>query len=257
MSLRIKEALAALAATFAFVPLAHAADPELPYRLPAKMEGHRFFVEPVTTTGKTLRLYTDTGGGLLFTPPTAEALDVEITAPENPGEPAGQVDWPSFAPRAWVPRPLGSDGPMFILIPPPREGNFLGGGMLGAQWFADRCWEFDYVAGTLRLLPDGALPKVDDAHRVKLGFQSENGKHTMHFPRVAAEVDGEKLELLFDTGATSGLTPEALAAVGDGGPAERGSSFVTRSTFDRWRERHPDWKVVAAGELGSKMDLIR
>jgi hypothetical protein len=32
MSLTIKQSLAALAATFAFVPLVHAADPELPYR---------------------------------------------------------------------------------------------------------------------------------------------------------------------------------------------------------------------------------
>ena len=73
MSLRIKEALAALAATFAFVPRRAPAERTRTWRLPAKMEGHRFFVEPVTTTGKTLRLYTDTGGGLLFTPPTAEA----------------------------------------------------------------------------------------------------------------------------------------------------------------------------------------
>src|SRR6185503_1750500 len=111
--------------------------------------------------------------------------------------------------------------------------------------------------GSLRLLPNGALPKVDAAHRVKLGFQSENGNHTTHFPRIAVEVDGEKLELLFDTGATSTLTPEALAAVADGGPAERGSSFITRSTFDRWRQKHPDWTVATAGELGTKMDLIR
>ena len=246
-----------LAAALAGASAASAADPALPYRLPAKLEGNRFFVEPVTAGGKTLRLYTDTGGGLLFTPRTAEALGVKVEPPNDPQEPAGEVAWPEFARDAWLPKPLGGEDKIPILIPPPRDADYLVGGMLGAPWFADRCWELDYAAGTLRLLPDGALPEVEASHRVKLGFQAQDGRHTMHFARIEATVDGEPLQLLFDTGATSTLTPEALAAAGDGGPAERGSSFITRTVLERWHERHPDWTVVDAGEQGTKMPMIR
>jgi len=236
----------------------HAADkPALPYRLPATLVANRFFVQPVTDTGKALHLFTDTGGGLLFTPPTAEALGIEVKKPEKPGDPAGEIAWPTFGDQAWIPAPAQLDGKLPVLIPPPNQGLDLGGGMLGAPWFADRCWEFDYPAGTLTLLPNGKLPKVAIGHQVKLGFQAEDGKHTTHFPRITVRIDGEPLELLFDTGATSALTPEALATIADGGAATRGSSFITTSTAKRWRERHPDWLVIEKGEQGTKMDLVR
>ena len=49
---------------------------------------------------------------------------------------------------------------------------------------------------------------------MSLGFQKDDaGKHTMHFPRITVRIDGEDLDLLFDTGATTQLTPAALAAL--------------------------------------------
>src|SRR3546814_20672030 len=76
-------------------------------------------------------------------------------------------------------------------------------GMLGTGWFGDRTWEWDYRAGTLRLLPDDALPEAEPAHVVGLGFQADaDGKHTTHFPRLPARIAGEDLPFTFDPGAT-------------------------------------------------------
>jgi hypothetical protein len=133
----------------------------------------------------------------------------------------------------------------------------LAHGMLGGPWFANRCWEFDNSAGTMRLLPNGNLPEVAATHRIKLGFQAdENGKHTSHFPRITVHVDGEPVELLFDTGATTDLTESALAFIDDGLPAPRATGFITKSVAERWRIAHPEWRTIDAAEQGSGASMI-
>lgn len=131
-------------------------------------------------------------------------------------------------------------------------------GLLGAQWFADRCWEFDYPGRSLRLLECGSLPDVAAEHRVPLHFQvDETGKHTTAFPRITVEIDGEPLDLLFDTGATSTFTEAALAQIADGESAVRAVGFITRTVAVRWRERRPEWRWIDTGEQGTGMALVQ
>jgi len=133
-----------------------------------------------------------------------------------------------------------------ILVPP---AGITFDGMLGAAWFADRTWEWDYPAGTLRLMPDGALPGVEPAHMVKLGFQKDDdGKHTSHFPRITARVAGEERQFLFDTGATFRLNEDAAAVLGDRQAFQRAGSFITTTVMQGWRERHPDWQYIETGD---------
>lgn len=243
------------------LPLAAAAAaPELPYALPARFEAGLIYVEPVTENGTRLRLFTDTGGGLLLTTASADALGASYQLPADgapPKGPVGTMPWPEFRSDAWVPPPAGVDRGIAIMVPPPHMDS-LRGGMLGAAWFANRCWEFDYPKQTLRLLPDGGLPQVDGPHRVPLGFQKdEAGEQTSAFPRIAVEIDGEPLDLLFDTGATLRVADEALARIGDTLPALRAGSFITQSVANRWRERHPDWPWIENGERGTGMALVQ
>jgi hypothetical protein len=35
-----------------------------------------------------------------------------------------------------------------------------------------------------------------------------------------------------------------LKAVGDGRPADRATSFLTQSQFEKWHKRHPEWRVL-------------
>ncbi|HET7656497.1 MAG TPA: hypothetical protein VFK18_05885, partial [Luteimonas sp.] len=127
-------------------------------------------------------------------------------------------------------------------------------GMLGAPWFGDRTWQWDYRAGMLRLLPDGALPDTAPEHTVALGFQVDaNGAHTTHFPRIPARVDGAELQFLFDTGATFRLDEAAAATLGDAAVRERAGSFITVSVLQEWRARHPDWPYLERGDAGAPM----
>jgi hypothetical protein len=110
----------------------------------------------------------------------------------------------------------------------------------------------------LRLLDCGSLPEVVAEHRVPLHFQrDEAGEQTTAFPRITVEIDGEPLELLFDTGATITATEAALAEIGDGGPATRAGGFITQTVAARWRERHPDWRWIEQGERGTGMTLVQ
>lgn len=239
---------------------APAAAPELPYALPARFEAGLIYVEPVTADGTKLRLFTDTGGGLLLSTASADALGAPYQLPPDgtpPKGPVGSMPWPEFRSDAWVPAPVGADQGIAIMVLPPHMAS-LEGGMLGAQWFANRCWEFDYPAKALRLLPDGRLPEVAAPHRVELGFQKdEAGEQTTAFPRITVEVDGEALELLFDTGATIRPAEEAKTRLGGGSAGVLAGSFITDSVARRWRERHPDWPWIDKGEQGTGAALVQ
>jgi hypothetical protein len=61
-------------------------------------------------------------------------------------------------------------------------------------------------------------------------------------------VDGESLDLLFDTGATVELTAEAHRQLGEAAPATQATSFITSSVLGHWRARHPDWPVIPGAD---------
>ncbi|MBB5208657.1 hypothetical protein [Chiayiivirga flava] len=235
--------------------------PALPVTLPATLESGRFFVAPVTADGRgPLKLFTDTGGGYFLGEAGARALGIEFDegAAPDPDAPPVLVRWPVWSRNAWIPvsRANGDTVPLQRGALPAAAAH-LANGMLGAPWFGGRCWEFDYVAGTLRLLPDGALPRVDAAHRINLGFlKNDAGQHASHFPRITVRVGEEELDLLFDTGASTRVEPAALGVIADGQPAERATSFLIDSIAQRWRKAHPDWRYVEAAETGTGLAML-
>jgi hypothetical protein len=81
-------------------------------------------------------------------------------------------------------------------------------------------------------------------------------ERTTHFPRIRVQVDGESLDLLFDTGAAVHLTNSALAQLDDEGPPARGTSFIIETVFERWRQRHPDWRVIEHADSTLEMPMI-
>ena len=242
-------ALSVLAVSQAPTPKAGA-----PVVLPARWAADRFFVEPLTTDGKRLSLYTDTGGGLFLTEGATQRLGLAVEDGKPPS-----VRLPPFVPGAWIPG-VGESGDRLPVMPksarqPP--GINLGDGILGQTWLAGHCWTFDYPGRKLLLRAEGDLPAVEHAHRVTLGFPvGGDGTRQTNFPRIQAIVDGETLDLLLDTGATTALLPEAVKALGDGGPAERATSFITSSTFARWRSRNAEWRVVEKAETGTDQPMI-
>jgi hypothetical protein len=225
----------------------------LPYTLPATLEQLRFIVHARTQGGQVLDLVTDTAGGTNISTIGADKLGWKYTAPKDPRvEAAGSARWPAFA-GAWIPPPApDAHGAvdMPILVPP--RGVVLDG-MLGVRWFAGRTWEWNYPAGTLRLLPAGALPEVDASHVLAMAFKGGTSGQATSFARIPARVDGVELQFLFHTGVTFRPSPTAATAMGDPSISQRAGSFIALGVMKGWRERHPDWPFVARGDSGAPM----
>lgn len=251
---------AAAAAGAAALP-ARAFDQAAPDQvMPTVFEENIIYATPVTTAGQTMKLLTDTGGGLFLFETSVARLGLadkvqKIKEEEGDGE-FSLTPLPDFKPDASIPPPGSGLLPVF---PAEGEGKSMADrgldGMLGQAWFGDRIWTFDYPGKRL-VLHGSTPPPAAGARETPLYFQSRDGRRSSHFPRIQAEVDGQTLDLLFDTGAQSPLTPEAIAKIGPGGDL-RASSFIARTVFERWRKNHPDWPVLEKGEAGTNMDLIR
>lgn len=229
-------------------------------RLPTIYLADRFAMAPVTADGDTLVLYTDTGGGLnMLWESTVRRLRYPTERQPMGNDTASLVTLPPLSPGATIPlpQPIPPFGERFYVAPESQQG-FARDGFLGRTWFADRVWIFDYPGRTLSIVTSGDVRTGASAHSVPLGFQTDSGGiRTTHFPRIRVEIDGDSLDLLFDTGATIALSDAALTQLADGGPAERGGSFITQQIFERWRSRHPDWLVIEGADRMINMPIIR
>ncbi len=93
--------------------------------------------------------------------------------------------------------------------------------------------------------------------QITLGFKTNTaGQRSTNFPRIPVMIDGDTLDLLFDTGVATDLTNTALQFLKDNRPAIRATSFITASVFERWRKAHPDWRVIENAENKTKSARI-
>jgi hypothetical protein len=227
--------------------------------LPARLVTGRFYVYPVTERGDTLTLFTDTGGGLWLASDVVARLGLTTRVEGVQGtDTVRSVALPAFRASASIPAPLGrSDRLLFVL--PATQNRDMGSdwsGMLGQQWFDGRVWTFDYPREKLILHASPATVPRDAAHTVPLGFRRDSsGRATNGFPRIRIAVDGDSLDMLFDTGATARVPDSVVAKLG-GPRGERATSFITTQVFDRWRARHPEWRVVPNADAVPGMAAI-
>ena len=224
--------------------------------LPSRFEADRVFATPATAKGETLRLYTDTGGGMnLLCRETAQRLhlpiesvppDVQMEA--ELGKDLARTQLPHFAPGKSI--PVNADGDANFLVHDCKNNERFGEGLLSQHWFAGHIWTWDYPAQRLSL-EEPTWRAAQDAHAVSLGFRAAgSGSPAFHMPRIRVHVDGKDIDLLLDTGATGAPTQEALAAQPNPAPVNgaRATSFITRSTLETWHAAHPDWPIVDKGD---------
>lgn len=220
--------------------------------LPTSFEAGRVYVVPQTQSGTSLKFFTDSGGATVLLESTVSRLRLPTQAmPKDYGDDAKSARLPAFKSGRGIPAPLELDGQ--IRIAHGNDTHFdIGDGMLGEAWFGGRIWTWDYPGHTLTLEAPGWKPTKDSA-RTALGFPlDDKGARGDNFARIAVRIDGKPVDLLLDTGATTVLTPEALATLADGLPATRAASFVADSQFQAWREAHPEWRVIENAQAGSK-----
>lgn len=217
--------------------------------LPAEFVHERVILTP-KLKGQTVRFFTDTGGGWnAIAERTVAKLGLDVVEVGEGESRTVTVEFPSFDAQATIPVSPAHfmEGRLVVA----RDAGMSHDGFLGGRWFADRVWEVNYPRQRFALLSDDSDAPVDC---VPLGFQvNREGRRTMHFPSIDVEVDGEVLPMLFDTGATATTTP-ASADVFAVAPGEQvGTSFIEHAVFERWRQSHPEWRVLdAADQMGGK-----
>jgi len=227
-----------------YLPGRHHSQTDL--ELPTRYGAGRFYAEPVTTGGIKLSLLTDTGGGLFLTRRAVEGCGLQPIKLLS----LNRARLPVFRPDSRIPEPTGAERWMPV-------ADAEGDGMLGQRWFAGGVWVFDYPARKLILKGSGFAPDSEMAqHAVPLGFRKEWGLRTANHPRFEVVIAGEPVDSLFDTGATVWLTPEAQRVVNGFEAAERATSFVAATLFDRWRSEHPNWRFVEKGCQRTGASLI-
>jgi hypothetical protein len=240
---RLALAWAALLAVAGAAGAGESPQPQPPQPLPAEFVNDRVFVVPRLADGTRVRFYTDSGGGWNMVPAETAARLRLVPGPDVDGEggPQPTAAFPAFAPGAAIPAPVADpwlDNRLAV-----AAGRASADGFLGSRWFAARVWAFDYGARTLALLPAGTVP----AGMARVAMTMRPAQH-MYWPRIAVGIDGERVPMLLDTGATLTLADGAASVFGLPVGTEVAGSFITRTRFERWRARHPDWPVVEDGD---------
>lgn len=235
-----------------------------PQIIPGVCEEDRFYATPTTSDGQKLRFFTDTGGGLFLTAQAAQRLKLAMVDRVIEGEKISGVKLPAWrSEEASIPVVAQSDNVVPVLdpgTPGAKDALYQNiDGLLGANWFAQRIWTFDYPGGRLLLRAPGDVPAHDAGQEVRLGFQVDaaTGQKTSNFPRITIRVDGQEINLLLDTGASTQLTETAHKQLHDDRPVLRATSFITATIFARWHEHHPDWPVIEAAEVGTSEAMIK
>lgn len=236
--------LLGMAAQSARVPM-----PGHPVLIPTEWYMNRFVVTPVTTSGRKLRMFSDSAGALILVTEIAQDLKLPITDGKPPTAP-----WPTFRPSASI--PPSDDFRLMSRKETDEEFDPEKGidGMLGQQWFAGHVWTFDYPHKKLYWRAPGDLPKHSPEHEEKLGFRlDKDGKRENNFATIDVTVGGEAIPFTLDTGATDILGADVMKLLHDGLPADRATSFLSESVYQRWHAKHPDWRVMPKTLTGLEM----
>lgn len=212
---------------------------------------NRIFLDYIDEKGDTIRFFTDTGGGKVIYPKAAEGLDLKIDSIVNGDQIIELIDLSTAFKKANLPIPLGANF-VFRGDSPLKAGNV---GMLGAHWFGNKIWNFNYHEKTLNIVDSINWSDFPKNELTTIGFlQDSLGNNLTHFPSIPIIVDGDTIQTLFDTGATALLSEEAQEKFG---AKTVGTSFIIASIFDKWQAQHPDWEIIKKGDQMLEEDLIK
>ncbi|MBW8756690.1 MAG: hypothetical protein JF586_03675 [Burkholderiales bacterium] len=232
--------------SFVLSTLAAAAPAQM---LPAQFDHDRIHLVVHAPDGAPFKAYVDSGGlDNVVAPAVVRRLKLASAGRTDVDDIHEElVAYPAFLARAGVPAPL--DDPLFhgrlVLQRAPVADSDL---FLGGPWLAGRIWQIDYVRHELYL--DAQWRPSARDHALPMGFKTDDaGRRIVQLPRIVVTVDGQPLDMLLDTGAMAQLTADSAPAFGVAPGTVVGAGFIMTSVFDRWRARHPDWRVIERGEL--------
>ncbi len=241
-----------------------------PQLLPSRfINGERFYIKIPMAAGDTALGFGDTGGGISMLLPDAVRklhLEAKVRRAMLKGVmPAKYILFSDVAP-AFTPAPLMLRGfvlrtPIarvaapFLYVPPvDDELKFLSGNMaldifLGQNFFMGKAWTFDYL--NQQVWVNTPIPAGDATATgvQKLGFKkNEHGDAAFGHPSMSVTVEGEKIDVLFDAGATIILSDSGRKTLTTDAKTI-GGSFIAASIFSKWRKEHPEWKYYAKADM--------
>lgn len=217
--------------------------------LPTSLHNNRFLVEPTAQNGDTLSFLVDSGDGFSRLWKTnAEAMALEPRSAVLRDDSVQVVNGADFLSD----NTISASEHQFVVYEKPEEIIEKNTGTLGSHWLAEGIWQFDYANEALYRINQINWEERNPEQRIKLHFKKNpQGAHEHIHPRFPVVVDGDTLQMVFDTGAQTALSDNAKYALAPEHQLQRvGISFIMRSVFLKWRTDNPDWKVVEEGDKG-------
>jgi hypothetical protein len=235
--------------------------------LPSVFKDDRFYLKVKTASGDTALAFCDTGGGSSFTfDEVLRKLKLTGNWPgmKEEGMLMKMIPFRDIIADAKIPAPAlhpGMKNNALIAFEKDPEGPLPRqlqphDMFFGQLFFAGKAWTFDYLNKEIRVNTPIAAADTTKPNIVKIGLKRVNDSLGWGHPSITVVVDDEPIDMLFDTGATIFLSEKGKAAFG--GQTNIGGSFISDVLFDKWKARHPDWRIIEGGEgLGTqKTDLI-
>ena len=250
---------------------------ESPYLIPSSfLDGERFYVKIPIGKGETMLGFCDTGGGICMIFPNtknrgnlASKIKTGLLKGVMPMEYILFSDivedslFPKPQPmRNFVVRnPFRSIEKPYLIIPPmekelemiievqPEMEAFMGQG-----FFMGKSWTFDYPRQEVWVNTPISPNQISNPNVQKIGFKKdENNVKVFGHPSMVIKVEGEIIDVLFDTGATIVLSEDGKKQFNTD-KKTLGGSFIAASIFDKWRIDHPHWKYYPSADLAG--DII-
>ena len=235
------------------------------------VDGERFYFKLPISDKDSLMAFGDTGGGVLMLLPKA-VNKKNIKAQLRTGILKGlmpiqyilyedmlkDVNFPVPNPNSKliIRRPFKRiEKPLLIIPPMEKELKLMlevqpeMDAFLGQQFFMDHAWTIDYPNRQIMVNTPLHDSLLNNPNVQKLGFRKNANQEKLNgHPRMTVEIDGDTIDVLFDTGATLVLSEEGKKLLSTE-KKTLGGSFIAISLFNKWRSRHPDWKYYPKADL--------
>ncbi len=248
-----------------------------PFLVPSVfVNGEQFYIKLPLENRDTLLAFGDTGGGLSMIPgPTIEEKNLgpkvkrgilkgimtvryilfsDLVLDDNFPQP--------YPVRSFVVRtPFERVAQPHLIVPPmDEELKFMIKSMpdmdvfLGQGFFMGKSWTIDYIQQKIWVNTPLTESDKSNPHVQHIGFMKNNaGENIFGHGSMFIEVNGEKIDVLFDTGASIILSDEGRKLMNTKRKV-LGGSFIAASVFNKWHKEHPDWKYYPRADM--KNDII-
>ena len=252
-----------------------------PTLLPSQfLDGERLFFKMASTAGDTILGFGDSGGGICFLAPN-EIENLHLQSKEKKGyikhlmgmqyiEFADlvadkNVPPPQLSNKFSLSRHFQTVTKPYIIVPG-TDGEFKElpamvkmmpfDVFLAQNFFMGKAWTFDYPKQQIWVNTPLTAADTADKNVQRIGFKKdEKGKQLYGHASMKINVDGEDLDVLFDTGASIFLSENGKKSFNTQKNSIAGS-FIAASVFDKWRSKHPEWKYYEKVDKSGNADGI-